>query len=1148
MIGRGLIVGLVFLLGLLSGCTEEQAGQRCSVSGDCAEENLRHFVFPSPEIQGEPSPDAVSELEDEPEVALEASGPVITLESPAPYAEVFETITIRFQVSDDTGVDDASVKASVEGWGAVALTEITTATYEGTVERGQLAEGLSFPLLTIEADDLEGNHSEYFRRLVVDNRVAVVTSLSANVVTAGTSLGVTCRFMRGLEEVSTSAAAVTVSPAVSTLVMDGAGAIFTPTVAGTYRVHCSSEDGSMVDAQGQEVRVVAGAAFSTDTLIADPDGRAGDRVLVECRAFDLYDNELGFPVWAGLSVDSGVETQHLGGRLFSVRATRVGDYEVGCSLGGLEDGTPALLSVSAGDPALTTSRVSVSGGPSAENAVVSPLEAVEVHCAATDAFGNPVPGATLHYSLVPSDGRPPVAYGVVQSSDTFYGTKAGYVFVVCGVDGFYAEDETPARVRIASGLPYLWEVNVLEQDCYWAGRRLPMVMVVYDYWGNIISDPDLELLSIPEGGVVKDSAGVYRLGPDGDFDVTLSLQGPKHSENLIRDYVLRLRVDSTPPLISITSPERGETLAQGTLSPMDVSVEGLVVDDVSPITMVRLNGETVEVGGEDLSVDLSQIHSSRWGLSVVTAEAEDECGNFGVRAQSYLRSPSYYDAADEGGASGPVSQGIAARLNQTVLDDEKRGDLNDLASLAQAVVANTDLNAAMPEVLGVSPDEDGDGNIDLVHYNCGVWTEENENTGYKVWKTGDFVAGDVDFEYLRAVNGGVHLRMSMDNVYLPLGLYGNWDAGCFGDADVTVFGAVSVSSARLEATVMLSLEGSDPAVSMEDVTVNLVDPYVDLDFESRFLEWMIEGVLNAVLNSLKGQVEDILGAQLSDAIGPLLKSFLGDFSIATAIEIPEPIGMTLQLGSGLDYLQFAGPEGSGYGDLGLYTQVYPSARGASIPADARGAIRRGGERPEFGDSYAFGVGLKDDLINQVLWAAWYGGALDIADAGGLLGQDMGDISLSFEALSPPVMMPGPGAPGHDIEMGIGDAFIEASVAIPDMGTLEMSMYLSAIIGGSMDLDPTTNELIISLDSTNPQVWVEITEIGEPAIQGEMSVLFTEVLGAIVPRLLSAVVGSIPLPTFDVGGLAGLPVSEVWELSNGDIERVLDYYRLTGGLK
>jgi hypothetical protein len=1109
---------------------------------------LRHWVFPSPEIKTETPPDAVSEFEEESEVAVEARGPVITVESPAPYAEVSETITIRFQVTDDTGVVADSVKATVEGWGAVALTEINSTTYEGTVERRQLAEGLSFPLITIEADDLEGNHSAYFRRFVVDQRVAVVTSLSGNVVMAGTSILVTCRFMRGSEEITAPATAVTVSPSVSTLVTDGVGATFTPTVAGTYRVHCSSEDASMVDAQGQEVRVVAGPALTTDTVIADPDGRAGDRVLVECHAFDSFGNELGFPVWSGLSVDSGVESQHLGGRLFSARATLVGEYEVGCRLGGLEDGTPALLSVSAGDPALTTSRVSVNGGTPAQDAVVGPLEPVLVHCAATDAFGNPVTGATLRYSLVPSDGRPPVAYGVVQSSETFYGTKAGFLFVVCDVDGFYAEDDTPAVVRIASGLPYLWDVNILDQDCYWAGRRLPMVMVVYDYWGNVIPEPALELLSIPAGGVIQDSTGIYRLGPDGDFDVTMSLSGPKHSENIIRDYVLRLRVDSTPPLISITSPERGATLKEGTLSEMDVSVEGLVTDGVSPITMVRLNGETVDVSGEDLSVELSQVHSSRWGISVLSAEAEDECGNFGLRAQSYMRSPSYYEAADGDGAAGAVSQGIAARLNQPVLDDENRADLNDLASLAQAVVGNTDLNAAMPEVLGVSPDEDGDKNIDLVYYNCGLWTEENENTGYKVWKTGDFTTSDPDFEYLRAVDGGVHLRMSMDDIHLPLGLYGNWDAGCLGDADVTVFGTVSVSSARLEATVKISLDGSDPVVSMEDVTVNLVDPYVDLVFESRFLEWMIEGVVNAVLNSLKGQVEDILGAQLGDAIGPLLKTFLGDFSIATAIEIPEPIGMTLQLGSGLDYLQFAGPEGSGHGDLGLYTQVYPSDRAASIPADARGSIRRGGERPGFDDLYAFGLGLKDDLINQVLWAAWYGGALDIPDAGDLIGQDLGDISLSFEALSPPVVMPGPGAPGHDIEVGIGDAFIEASVGIPDMGTLHLSMFLSAIIGGSMDLDPTTNELIISLDNTNPQVWVEITEIGEPAIQGEMSVLFTEVLRAIVPRLLTTVVGSIPLPTFDVGGLAGLPVSEVWELSNGDIERVVDYYRLTGGLK
>ena len=63
----------------------------------------------------------------------------------------------------------------------------------------------------------------------------------------------------------------------------------------------------------------------------------------------------------------------------------------------------------------------------------------------------------------------------------------------------------------------------------------------------------------------------------------------------------------------------------------------------------------------------------------------------------------------------------------------------------------------------------------------------------------------------------------------------------------------------------------------------------------------------------------------------------------------------------------------------------------------------------------------------------------------------------------------------------------------------------------------------------------------------MSLLFTEVMEMLVPQLLTSIVGSIPLPTFDVGGLAGLPNSEVWELTNGGIDRTDAYYRLTGSL-
>ena len=98
----------------------------------------------------------------------------------------------------------------------------------------------------------------------------------------------------------------------------------------------------------------------------------------------------------------------------------------------------------------------------------------------------------------------------------------------------------------------------------------------------------------------------------------------------------------------------------------------------------------------------------------------------------------------------------------------------------------------------------------------------------------------------------------------------------------------------------------------------------------------------------------------------------------------------------------------------------------------------------------------------------------------------------------------------------------------------------------MDIDPTTNELILSLDS-NPDVWVQVAAIDEPSFQGPMSELFTEILRLVVPQLLSSAIGSIPLPEFDVGGLAGLPQSEVWRLANGSLDLNGSYYRLTGSL-
>ena len=183
--------------------------------------------------------------------------------------------------------------------------------------------------------------------------------------------------------------------------------------------------------------------------------------------------------------------------------------------------------------------------------------------------------------------------------------------------------------------------------------------------------------------------------------------------------------------------------------------------------------------------------------------------------------------------------------------------------------------------------------------------------------------------------------------------------------------------------------------------------YIDMNFGALdFIDFLVNPILNAIVGIFESQIEAELSSAVREQVGPLLQDFLAGFEVATAIEIPAPVNMTLNLASALDMLSFKGPSGSGYGDLGLFTQVYPSSRGGGIPWNSRGSIRKNGSAPSFSSSaYAFGVGLKDDLINQVLWGMWYGGGLDISDLSGLLaGGDFDNVSLSFDALSPPCLL------------------------------------------------------------------------------------------------------------------------------------------------
>jgi len=264
--------------------------------------------------------------------------------------------------------------------------------------------------------------------------------------------------------------------------------------------------------------------------------------------------------------------------------------------------------------------------------------------------------------------------------------------------------------------------------------------------------------------------------------------------------------------------------------------------------------------------------------------------------------------------------------------------------------------------------------------------------------------------------------------------------------------------------------------------------------------------------------------------------------------------MTLNIFSGMSNASFSGPAGAGHGTLGLYTQVYPSERGDEIPESALGAIVRSNEAPPFGPNYPVGVGLSDNTLNQIMWSIWYGGAFELPDLVALApGANLEGVALGMSATLPPVVMPGRN--GNDIEIAIGDMELTASlnlaqalgVETPAAETIEVRLFLSAVMGASFNYDPVQHSIQIEIDG-DPTIAVEIVEISQSVYQAEISQLMSSVMSLVLPELLGSVLSSFPIPEFDLGGLAGLDSNASWTIGDVTIARKNDYLRMTGNLQ
>lgn len=327
-----------------------------------------------------------------------------------------------------------------------------------------------------------------------------------------------------------------------------------------------------------------------------------------------------------------------------------------------------------------------------------------------------------------------------------------------------------------------------------------------------------------------------------------------------------------------------------------------------------------------------------------------------------------------------------------------------------------------------------------------------------------------------------------------------------------VSGRVGTQMADADGKLSAVLSENAPSVNGSRLNFWLTGPYVDLNCGA--LEFACDAVVVRVGSLIVEMIEEYLEDLVVEQVSSILESFLAGFHVVEHVMAPPPLDVASTVQADLDLLDFDGPPGAGNLQVGLAVQIHPGARGAGLPASAPGAIRLGGSVPASSWTAApLGLWIQDDVVNQALWAIWYGGGLDLPD----LRSEAAARGLEVTALAafahlPPVLMRGEAAGGAAI--GIGDLELAVTVdratfpGAVGSGPAQALLRASAVVEGAPGADTAAQKLTFHASGTT--VLLEWQEADAP-LRDALERPIEAFLSAWLPALFESLVRSVDLP-------------------------------------
>lgn len=873
--------------------------------------------------------------------------------------------------------------------------------------------------------------------------------------------------------------------------------------AGKYKVACRVkwEEGELEDPTPLKIDVYAGKADLIDTMLSKNSVKAGDTVMVTCTIHDAYGNPV--ETAAKVAVNPQVGLDLFGMKILAVKA---GTYQVACvePESGLSDSTPETLTVAWGIPKKIETELAadsiVAGG------------STTVTCKAYDSFGNHVPDYPVAVFLSP---------GLAIDGFKISGTKAGTFQVICVPmnDDWDFFTLTPRLLTVMPGAASGVSLQpVPDKPVYMMFETIQFIVSAVDDFGNVVEGVELLPLAYEpaDDGIIKKAELKYKFETEGIFLFSACLVDEPDICGLAE-----VVVDGYGPVITIKYPERGATI----MGKPAVNITGNVIDPVSGVAKFTINNNLVPL---EENGDFVYPVTAKQGLNMIVAIAEDPNGLKTLLVQSYYYSPVWYkvDINDPDGSL--IKDNIMFFLSDQAFDkvphDYSKPD--NLSTIVEMALQSLDIGSFLPNpVASAGP--------------------------YKVY-VGPF-SYSPPVIHIFPIPEGILAEVHIYNIKVHVEAKGSCKV-LFIDLCPDVSGDVKIEELQMWEGLNVWVEDGKVKMSSYENYIGIFGLEVNIDGILGFLfgwiiDWFVDGYV--------GVLEQTAMKMVDEQVAGITEGILNDLALNQQMEVPNPLNpnappVTLSLVSSIRELLFT--------NTGVEVRLDAAVLSPkNINKNPLGSIGRASCLkwvPEkfFIDKEEFAVmAIHDDMLNEVLFAAWWAGLLDmvvpvgefvdpavldeaLADFGidpAMLPIDFNDMVVKTEFFLPPIITSCNDAFDELLQLQIGDIYIELNTTMLNQ-PVTMGMFVTMAAEAAInvvDAPGGGQEISLTIGEIDPMV-AQMTYISDNLAGGE-GFLTMIIQGILLPQLLGGFanqsLASFPLPVINVSELSTfLPQGIVWE--------------------